>query len=1280
MVLMGKKSGLPVLVVVLAFMLPGAGALFAPPVHAGPDIPSTTRAVGRWTVLSYMNGDNNLEVDMINDLDEMERIGRIEGVNMVVQLDRSSEHDTSNGNWADTRRFLVADHPAPGLGSTRLDATPLGELNMDDPEVLRDFIVFGLTNYPAEHYMLVLEGHASGPAKGIMKDDSSTLGGLREMEFHDMGTVIRGAIDTTIGRPIDIISFDVCWMGMVEAAFEVMDHTDHLVGSFDEIPRAGWPYDLCLPLILNSTLPMADRLSGVVDAYMTYYEPQGTDYASLAAVDMKAFKDDFTGPFGQLAEEMLYSVEESGGDYNRIMKRVDSPNLKANNANDRYIDLYQFIEELEYDEAVPVRVRAHAAALGRTEGAVLINSRGGANHPAASRLFGIYGPTMSEEALYPSNVLSKLSAWDEYLIVSVRGLKLDPAKVNWTGSDPGRVTFLLKSSTDSLISKVEVETMPLGGGPAKRTALTKSGMTYSVGLDTLGSEGLLYRYIVRTIWGSDVRLPPNEALEVRFGADDDPPVVIHIPPAILDPSRPGGQLEFFISDGTGIDTTTPEGSPRLEFRQKGTMDWYRLPLRAGNYEPLRGIQTFTGFPSGMPPGERVEYHITASDVLGNTVRSPASMEYESTMFKGERFILDAARSDLSGYGKLISLFSSMGISFGVDAQGSLEGLDEAKGYVLLDPVSALDLAAARKVRDFHLSGGVVLIVMDPTDNDQVSKASVLLQELRILVTPEGRVNGYYPGNPTSEISGPLPSLYGKSEGSFEPTFEIGKNDVPVYYSAPPLAAAMTGWNGKGRFLACISSLLTDASMEKGSNLHFAELALSYLARNLAPVISVEVTPAVLLGPGEELTFDLSGSYDRDGEIVSYGLMASDGTSKGGTSHMLKHTFMSSGTYDVELVVEDDGGEVSKETMVIKVNRRPETDHGYSPTEVYAGMKVTFDLKGKDPEGDQVQVVWGFGDGFVLSGKTVEHVYSMRGTYNYTLKVTDSNGLVSMSGGKLVVLNSVPVAIIDREGIRVNGGPGNFSGPSMITLFVSEGDLLRIPSAGSYDRDKADELTYVWEMGDGTVLNVKEALHRFYVSGPRTVFLNITDSAGASSRTQLSVMVYNTFPAADLDASVGKGGKVSFDASSTLDDPWDLLNMTYRWDLGDGTIRTTDAPYLEHDYDWGGSYKVRLTATDPDGDSSTMSMEIDVPGITLFQVAFLVLITIALLLAGAAAGYVLLDRKLAADGRGLLDTLQGKDTGPKERPSTRGFSQMDRRPPSVERRPIGGVRVGPGPKH
>jgi len=60
-------------------------------------------------------------------------------------------HTNAYGNWTGTRRFLIKKNDEP-------DVTPLqdlGEKNMGDPEVLRDFVEWGVTNYPAEHYAVV---------------------------------------------------------------------------------------------------------------------------------------------------------------------------------------------------------------------------------------------------------------------------------------------------------------------------------------------------------------------------------------------------------------------------------------------------------------------------------------------------------------------------------------------------------------------------------------------------------------------------------------------------------------------------------------------------------------------------------------------------------------------------------------------------------------------------------------------------------------------------------------------------------------------------------------------------------------------------------------------------------------------------------------------------------------------------------------------------------------------------------------------------------------------
>ena len=94
-----------------------------------------------WTVLVYLDGDNNLEEAGVADLNEMEIVGSSADVNILVQFDRIGGYDTSNGNWTDTRRGLVVqDSSTSTIGST---LTSIGEQNMGDPDVLTGFLEWG---------------------------------------------------------------------------------------------------------------------------------------------------------------------------------------------------------------------------------------------------------------------------------------------------------------------------------------------------------------------------------------------------------------------------------------------------------------------------------------------------------------------------------------------------------------------------------------------------------------------------------------------------------------------------------------------------------------------------------------------------------------------------------------------------------------------------------------------------------------------------------------------------------------------------------------------------------------------------------------------------------------------------------------------------------------------------------------------------------------------------------------------------------------------------------
>jgi hypothetical protein len=124
-----------------------------------------------WTVLVYQAGDNDLEEALIKDFNEMERIGSGPTLNIVVQLDRSPRYDASNGNWTTTRRYYVTRDPEeafPPDFSTRPNHTirsqlivDLGKKNMGDPNVLKDFLIWGIQNFPADRYFVILSDHGA---------------------------------------------------------------------------------------------------------------------------------------------------------------------------------------------------------------------------------------------------------------------------------------------------------------------------------------------------------------------------------------------------------------------------------------------------------------------------------------------------------------------------------------------------------------------------------------------------------------------------------------------------------------------------------------------------------------------------------------------------------------------------------------------------------------------------------------------------------------------------------------------------------------------------------------------------------------------------------------------------------------------------------------------------------------------------------------------------------------------------------------------------------------
>lgn len=262
-------------------------------------------AAARWTFMVYLDGDNDLEEFAISDFLEMAKVGSTNEVKIVVQFDRCPGYDDSYGNWTSTKRFYITKDMTPTAANALAD---LGELNMGDPNVLKDFINWATANYPAEHYALILWNHGGGwreKVEALRKALKQAKSGaeraeiektLQELErerepfkevcsdstSNDYLTMreVRNALNAA-NTDVDLIGFDACLMSMLEVAYEIRNcGPSVMVGSQEVEPGAGWPYNLILDgLCKNPSWTAAQLGSWIVEKYYASYGSNQTQAA-----------------------------------------------------------------------------------------------------------------------------------------------------------------------------------------------------------------------------------------------------------------------------------------------------------------------------------------------------------------------------------------------------------------------------------------------------------------------------------------------------------------------------------------------------------------------------------------------------------------------------------------------------------------------------------------------------------------------------------------------------------------------------------------------------------------------------------------------------------------------------------------------------------------------------------------------------------------------------------------------------------------------------------------
>ena len=410
----------------------------------------------QWTVMVYLAGDNNLDSAGVIDLKEMKTVGSTDRINVIAQFDRQGKDIATNRYYIRKGGTLAKDI----VGS-------LGETNMGDPCVLEDFTKWGVKNYRAQHYLLVVWNHGNGwndenvyrvarnmmklnirrrgevvlPAKGARKESVSirrirAIGGkkFRHALFHTSimkAITVRGiaydddaqdfldniemkrllaSMKKILKHKIDILGMDACMMSMAEVVYQLRDSVSLTVGSEEVEPGDGWPYNRILAKLTKKPAMMPSELATtIVNEYLA-------SYPANAGVTQSACDLSKSGLLASAVDRLADGLNSHLSDAAERAKIVECRLQTQAYDTPDYIDLYDFCGLLEsktgFDD-----IRAACSAVKNAiqhDGVVIRSGYKGGNVKHSNGL-SIYFPQKNLSSLYATLDFTKKTSWGKFL-------------------------------------------------------------------------------------------------------------------------------------------------------------------------------------------------------------------------------------------------------------------------------------------------------------------------------------------------------------------------------------------------------------------------------------------------------------------------------------------------------------------------------------------------------------------------------------------------------------------------------------------------------------------------------------------------------------------------------------------------------------------------------------------------------------------------------------------------------------------------------------------------
>jgi len=319
-----------------------------PALGLGNPKPVAAQGLKTWTYLVYLDGDNNL--DTWGDYS--------------LNLMKNGVTDDANVNV-----IVLYDHYGSGahlLQVTSSGITTLsdyGEPDMANPAVLQSFLSWGVQNYPAEHYAVVLWDHGGG-WKDVIYDATSN----DRMLISDLNNAMM-AVTSSLNRKFDVTIFDACLMSMAEVADQLRPVTNYLVASEQSVQDKGFPYDAMLQqLSAQSSMDSWAYSKLIADDYYSFYiNTHGKSVLSVSAIDENKLPG-LVSAVDNLSATLIANMATYHGQVESARSNAQHQ-IEGINGEFWYVDLHDFADQIAFrinDATIDSQAAAVSASVEST--------------------------------------------------------------------------------------------------------------------------------------------------------------------------------------------------------------------------------------------------------------------------------------------------------------------------------------------------------------------------------------------------------------------------------------------------------------------------------------------------------------------------------------------------------------------------------------------------------------------------------------------------------------------------------------------------------------------------------------------------------------------------------------------------------------------------------------------------------------------------------------------------------------------------------------------------